>query len=255
VASAESGLQERAIRRSPGERLKLPLVALRHALLVHGRYRFGATRRYAAVLETVRRRRCRKLLEVGVHHGIRAVQMIHAATLSHPAASVVYHGFDLFEELTAEELEAEFSKRPSPEAIVRRRLQRTGARIELYKGYSRETLPAFVAAHRNQPRPLDLVFLDGGHSAATVAEDWRNLEPLIFPGTVVLLDDYYPGEPAELAGIGCNHLVDGLDRRRYRVEILDAEDRFSKEWGVLAIRMVRVSRRESDPHPNGADRR
>lgn len=231
--------------RAPAERLFLPLVTLRHWLLVHGRYRFGATRRYADLLKTARDRRCRVLLEVGVYRGGRAAQMIRAAMLSRPAHQITYYGFDLFEGLTSEDLRAEFSKRPSPEATVRRRLERTGARIELFKGYSQETIPRFVSDHLGVTRPPDLVFLDGGHSADTVAEDWRNLEPLLGADTVVLLDDYYPEEPPELVGIGCNRLVDDLDRQRYRVEILATEDRFAKQWGELAIRMVRVSRRGS----------
>ncbi len=223
------------------------LLKLRYHLRVRGRYALF-TRRYRNLLQTVHRRRCCTFVEVGVFRGDCALEMIQTAALSHAPGDIVYYGFDLFEDLSAQDLEREFSLVPPSCDEVQRRLQRTGAHIELFQGYSRDTLPSFVEqrcgdAGREDARPIDLIFLDGGHSVETIAEDWRNLEALVGPETAVIFDDYYPQARPELGGVGCNQLIDGLDRDRYRVEILEPEDRFRKSWGVLAIRMVRVSRR------------
>lgn len=218
------------------------LQKLRYHLRVHGRYALF-TRRYRNLLQTVRRRRCRTFLEVGVLRGDRAIEMIQTAGLSYPAREITYYGFDLFEDLSARDLERELSLVPPSRAQVKRRLERTGAHVELFKGYSRVTLPSFVEEHRGDPRAIDLIFLDGGHSVETIAEDWRNLEALVGPATTVIFDDYYPEGGPQLRGVGCNQLIDSLDANRYRVEILAPEDRFRKDWGVLAIRMVRVRRR------------
>lgn len=245
-------MAETALARTQRGRKRALLSRLRYHLRVHGRYAL-VTRRYRHVLQTVYRRRCRTFLEVGVFRGDRAVEMIQTAGLWHPPHEITYYGFDLFEDLSSEDLEHEFSKMPPSCAEVRAKLERTGANVELFKGYSRDTLPSFAARHRGDTRGIDLIFLDGGHSVETIAADWRNLQHLLRPETVVLLDDYYPEVRPELSGVGCKQLVDGLDTDRYRVEILDTEDRFRKGWGVLAIRMARVRRRAAATSAAGGD--
>ena len=41
----------------------------------------------------------------------------------------------------------------------------------------------------------------------------------------------------------CRRIVNGLDRRRFDVEVLSTENAFEKDWGVLRIKMARVKRR------------
>lgn len=211
-------------------------------ILEHFRYRAllrAHPRRYANLFRTIYRNRCRKMVEIGTWNGVHAEQMIRTAALRHPVESVEYHGFDLFEDLTPEDLEREFSKRPPPQDAVRRRLERTGARIRLHQGNTMETLPAALDSLRGS----DLVFVDGGHSPETVASDWHNVRQVLTSETTVIFDDYYHNDEPEVRVLGCRGLVDALDREKYEVELLEPTDSFLKEWGTLRISMVRVRKR------------
>lgn len=195
--------------------------------------------RYANLFRTIRARRCRHLVEVGVWDGRHARMMIETAALNWPRAKVSYTGFDLFEALSDAELKAEFSKRPPPIADVRARLAATGAAITLVPGNTRETLPAAAATLRD----TDFVYLDGGHAVETIASDWAAVASFATPATTIILDDYYVDPAPELAGLGCQSLVDGLDRAAWEVELLSPVDRFAQPWGTLAIRFALVRRR------------
>ena len=61
--------------------------------------------------------------------------------------------------------------------------------------------------------------------------------------TQVLFDDYYTNRPSEVEGVGCQGLIDALDRSLYRVKVLATEDHFPKDWGVLKVRMALVSKK------------
>jgi hypothetical protein len=168
-----------------------------------------------------------RILEVGTYDGSRARQL-----LDYWGSGTHYHGFDLFDALTPEMSAAEMSKSrlPPSRAAVRARLDRVGSSISLYQGNTRETLPSVVPTLG----PMDLVFVDGGHSLDTIASDWSALQPAIAPGTVVLLDDYYENRD----DFGCKRLVRGLDPARFRVTLLDPVDHYDHTG--LDIRMVRV---------------
>lgn len=195
-------------------------------------------RRYRHLVETIERHRCRRILEIGTWNGEHALSMIRAAGRHCAPAEVEYHGFDLFEQIDDEKIAQEISKRPPPREEVAARLRATGAQVHLVQGDTRETLPAAV------PRlpPMDFVFIDGGHSYDTVASDWAAVERLLHPGTVVIFDDYWGESDA-----GTDRVVAGIDRGRYDVQVLDPEDQFVKEWGLLRVRFVRVT-----PRPSGS---
>ena len=118
---------------------------LRHLLRLHIKYA-RKPRRYRQLLRAVREIMPKTIVEIGVYNGVRAIEMIEAASLGRPAGDITYFGFDLFESMTAATMESELSKWPSSESSIRERLVRTGARIELYKGFTQDTLPAFAAA-------------------------------------------------------------------------------------------------------------
>jgi predicted O-methyltransferase YrrM len=140
----------------------------------------------------------------------------------------------MFEEIDEAKIAAEISKRPPPQHEVEARLQATGASVQLFKGDTVATLPRAV------PRlpAMDLIFIDGGHSYETVLNDWEHCRRLMHEDTVVLFDDFW-GEDAA----GTDRVVRAIDRRTYEVTVLDPEDAFVKEWGVLRVRFVRVQRR------------
>lgn len=183
--------------------------------------------RYAAVTTAIRTERAKNILEVGTWNGERALAM--AAAALQESSKVTYTGFDLFERMTADKSKAEFNaKTPTPESLVRDKLdafrvKRPGFTFLLHKGDTRETLPKFLANGRTGS--VDFVWLDGGHSVATVASDWENCRKAVRPGGVILLDDYYSKmEPSFLREFGCNTLIKRLTMEGYNVKILPTKD-------------------------------
>jgi hypothetical protein len=176
---------------------------------------------------------------VGTFDGEHARQLIETAALRCPPAEVSYFGFDLFEDLTDDDLWREFSKRPPGQQVVQAKLEATGARVRLFRGYSRDTLPALLR-DPGRPAHVDFVVIDGGHSHETIAGDWEVVRALMGPASVVVFDDYYDNTEAAVQELGCRRLIDALDRRVFDVTVLDPADRFRKEWGVLRVRMVSV---------------
>ena len=196
-------------------------------------------RRYANLFRTIYERRCRCLVEIGTWNGAHAEQMLRTAAARAPIQTVRYRGFDLFEDLTDELCTQEFSKRPPSREAVLERLQRTGADIRLFQGNTRTTLPLAV----DELRQADFIFIDGGHSVETIASDWRVVESAMGRDATVVFDDYYTHDPHAPEGVGCQTIIDALDRSAYEVEVLDPTDTFRKDWGLLRVRMVRVRRR------------
>jgi hypothetical protein len=190
-----------------------------------------------------------RYLEVGTFDGKRAARLCRA-WLKKPAPpgqqrSFHYAGFDLFEDMTAERSKAEFSKSTLPPSVgaVGATLTDAGAAsILLKKGDTRHTLKDAVrglAVHEGGTLPVALVFLDGGHSFGTVASDWKGLQPVIRPETIVLLDDYYHNKP----DAGCRELVAQLTAPEsgYQVEMLEPID--TVPGSGLKIQMVRAYRK------------
>lgn len=198
--------------------------------------RFNRPRRYRVLFEMIYQHRYHRLVEIGVLHGVHARQMIQTATLHHSPNAIHYFGFDLFEDLSEALLQSELSKKASPYTRVQQRLEKTGAHIQLFKGNTKETLP--------QALPIigqaDFVFIDGGHSLDTIQSDWSYVKELMNSQTHVIFDDYYVDTTPALEGLGCQTLIDQLDRQQYEVHVFDQTDVFRKEWGVLKIKMAVV---------------
>jgi hypothetical protein len=196
--------------------------------------------RYINLLKIIYQRRCCNIMEIGVYRGKHAKQMIETARIFWPASEVNYYGFDLFEKLTEEDIAKEHSKRPITCADVRQQLKKTKANIHLYIGYTNETLPRFLEEFQAAKITLDFIFIDGGHSLKTIASDWSYVREMMGEQTVVLFDDYYTNNEPEVAGFGCQSLIDALDRGKYSVEILQPADVFEKEWGMQKTSIVKV---------------
>jgi hypothetical protein len=203
---------------------------------------YGMPDRYGHLAKTILRRRSRRIMEIGVWDAIHSVWMIEAALVNHRPEDVVYYGFDLFEDLDPETLERETSKAPPTMAHVRGELARfvdLGVRVHLFRGDTKVSLPRLV----DVLPIMDFVFIDGGHSEATVRSDWSHVERLIGPETVVIFDDYVDLASITASGVGVNAVVDSIDRRRYAVRRLRPVDSFPKEWGALSIALARVTPR------------
>lgn len=194
--------------------------------------------RYANLFRAIHQHRCRRILEIGVFDGVHAMWMIQTAHIHHPVRRIEYHGVDLFEWLTEDLLKEELAKKPPGRKEVETRLEATGANIRLYQGNSRQVLPTLW----DTVGVMDLIFIDGGHSHETVVADWKNIQPFIGPETVVIFDDYLFNDEPEVRNIGCQMLVDGLDRSIFTVDVLEPTDTFEQPWGMLktAMAMVRL---------------
>lgn len=173
--------------------------------------------RYDYLLRAVREKQPKAILEVGTWNGERARQILNLC----PDAK--YFGFDLFEDANKTTDEREMNVKPHWR-IDDVYVKLDGFDVQLYKGDTRETLPAFKY-------PVDFVWLDGGHSVETIRSDWENIKPHLVPGAWVFFDDYYTG-PIDTAKFGCNSIVSEL-----RHDVMPQKD-FVKGGGE--VQMVRV---------------
>jgi hypothetical protein len=189
--------------------------------------------RYAHLLEVVSGRNPRRLLEIGVWRGDRA-----EGFLKHTKALIDYVGADLFEEIDAETYAKESmgSCRPTRMAEVQQRLEEArvhpSTSIRLIKGPTQSTLPMLAS---ERPASFDLIYLDGGHSLDTVANDWACSLKLVCQQGTIIFDDYYVND----ASRGAKPLVDGLlEDRRFRVRFFPMIEDIVED---LQITMVAVT--------------
>lgn len=189
-------------------------------------------KRYDYLFEIIKQNKCKEIMEIGIWNGFHALQMIKAAQESSPYTRITYFGFDLFEDFNIVKLNG--NKIPSSLAVIRNKLEKTGAEICLVKGYTQDTLPNFCQHYRSQ---MDFIFIDGGHSRKTIMSDWLNIQKIMDDKTIVIFDDYWNKTDA-----GCKTLIDDLNRDYWDVEVLPIVDKFQRDWGVLEIRFVKVQR-------------
>lgn len=175
--------------------------------------------RYTQLLEAVRAKNPTAILEVGTWNGGRAIEMLRLCS-----EGTKYYGFDLFEGATGETDAQEFNVKPHYfKDVVLQRLD--GFDVELFKGNTRDTL-------KNFDRPIDFVWLDGGHSIETIRSDWENIKRCLMPDAWVFFDDYFEGGGIDISAMGCNALVAELDH-----ELLPIKDSVR---GGGTTQMVRV---------------
>ncbi len=150
--------------------------------------------RYSYLIQRVAEKQPGVILEVGTWDGARALEMLEVV----PKAE--YIGFDLFESGDPKTDQVEYNmKKHVSLAAVRQKL--AGYKATLVMGNTRTTLPGFTYS-----KPIDFVWLDGGHSVETIASDWKAIKPLLAPGAEVWFDDYYTGGP-DIGRVGCNQIV------------------------------------------------
>ena len=185
--------------------------------------------RYNQLLAIVKQVKPKIVMEMGTHNGSRALQMetMHAGFR--------YIGFDLFEDGTDELDKQEFNVKPRATlAAVSKRLKGAGIDAELIKGNTRETIIAW--AQDNPGVQIDVAFIDGGHSLATIENDFAGaLSVMRMGGGVIVLDDYYTSIPSgRLDEVGCNKLV----HRIPDAEVLPIKNHLA---GGGFVQMVRVN--------------
>jgi predicted O-methyltransferase YrrM len=195
---------------------------------------YSGPQRYRNLFLTIQRTKAKRIMEIGTWSADRAIQMIKESRKYNSIEEIEYYGFDLFEEMNDETFKSEISKRPPLEADVYKKLTQTGAKISLYKGDTMKTLAEAVTA---LPK-MDFIYIDGGHSHETIANDWKYSEMLMHENTIVIFDDYWLNREDG----GCKKIIDSLDRQKYKVELSKQLDTFdNKDFGRLEIRYAIVS--------------
>lgn len=159
--------------------------------------------RYDQILKIIDQIKPKKIVEVGVFNGDRAVLMSKTA-LKHNK-DVEYVGYDLFEEANhmtnTEEMNAKKNHSMSYVADKLGAFQRDniGFKFHLIKGNTRETLGGKTIE-------ADFAYIDGGHTVETIRNDYDALKTC----PVVVFDDYYKDSEFDLDKVGCNKLIEEL---------------------------------------------
>lgn len=185
----------------------------------------GCKDRYEQLTRLVAWYKPKTIVEVGTCLGERAAQICREA-LKHNE-TIHYTGFDLFEDATPanDALENNAKKGATlgvaQQALDNIKMRHSGFDYELVKGNTRTTLPAHKFA-----QPVDFVFLDGGHSLATVESDFNALK---MQARVMVLDDYYI-KGVDTARWGCNKLLEGVDH-----VLLPVQDTFGEMTVAMAL--------------------
>jgi hypothetical protein len=188
--------------------------------------------------------KCFSIAETGTYNGGRAIEM--ALCAFETVDQVIYTGYDLFEEATEELDKIELNTKPhNTLASVEARLtdfaeimktrQNKIFKFDLRKGNTKDTL-------ENDPCELDLVFIDGGHSAETVDHDYRCL----INSPVVILDDFFSTDlegkiPEEHMGV--NELFDKIV---WRKRVLPSND-LVKGGGCTHLALILTNDDVKDP--------
>lgn len=179
--------------------------------------------RYEWLIDIVKTRQPKRILEIGVAQGNTAHQMMKAA----PEAE--YYGVDLFEDLTAEVSKAEMNgKKVSTRAQVKKRL---GDRARLFKGNTNDVLMDLCLEWAGDGIFFDLIFLDGGHSSETIDHDYQCVNLVLADKGLFVFDDYYSKNCPP--GFGCNALIDMFRMNKEKLEFSEADS-----FRTLDIQMV-----------------
>lgn len=195
-------------------------------------------RRYEGVVKLAAERQPKHIVEIGVYYGKTAERFVKAV----PSAK--YTGFDLWEQMTPELREKEWSKPQTPQMIeVAELLAELTESYALIMGDTNETLPKWTAGHLEVPyTPADFVFIDGGHCEATVQNDLKYAMEMLTDDGIIVMDDYLV---PKIEGIGCNAAVDELqESNEWKVDLHESQDRHSK-GGVIYTATLTPTRHRS----------
>lgn len=174
--------------------------------------------------------RPRRIIEVGVHRGVRAAKLCARAMLYAP--TVDYIGFDVFDTADAAfQADALNGKGAPSKDEAARRLSRPGVKYAFVVGDTRETL-------HGGDWEADFAFIDGDHRIEAIAGDYAALASV----PCVVFDDYYrpdaKGRCPDLTRYGANATVDGLAAQGRTVDILPIGDA-CKHGGLSHLAVVR----------------
>ena len=104
---------------------------------------------------------------------------------------------------------------------AKKTLSKYNCNVQLIKGDTVSTLPIFI---NNLKKPIDLIFLDGGHSVQTIQSDWDNVKKILNKNNVCIFDDYYEFTDGSKVQYGCNSIIDKIDIKKYDIKKLPTFD-------------------------------
>jgi hypothetical protein len=188
-------------------------------------------KRYDQMFALIDKVKPERIIEVGVHRGIRAAKLCARALVYRQA--VDYTGFDVFDTMDAVFLEQALKGKGAPsEAAAASRLNSLGAALShrFVVGDTRLTMHGTEQA-------ADFAFIDGDHRVDAIAGDYA----AVAGARCVVFDDYYRADEngwlPDLALYGANAVVDELAAAGRKVQILPVADR-CKHGGVSHLAVV-----------------
>lgn len=177
-------------------------------------------KRYDQMEALVAQARPKRIVEVGVHRGVRGAKLCRWAIDSH-REPVVYIGYDVFDTVDDEFHAAALNGKGRPgQKAAESRLENVALSGRLSWGFvvgdTRECL-------HGQSVSCDFAFVDGDHRLDAIRGDVAALDC-----SLIVLDDYYLpgrlGEIPDLSQYGANAVVDELAAAGASVEILPHKD-------------------------------
>lgn len=200
------------------------------------------------------------IMEIGTGYGHHAAAMIGRAFDS-GRRHVLYTGYDLFENVSQEvALKEAISVRPSCEQETRgfilRKTQRKGFKLSvllvsgnsLLSLYSNKSF-ADHALFQHDPAPhySNIVFINGGTLATTIASDFRGILHAVGTDTIIIVDNLYAGDYTRGAGLLLDLLSHESIASFWKVRILAPQESFPVRndvdglvSGVLKVNMVEI---------------
>lgn len=188
-------------------------------------------KRYDQMFPLIDQVKPRRIIEVGVHRGIRAAKLCARALLHRK--SVHYTGFDVFDTMDMQFQELALNGKGAPsEAQAAARLSSIGDSLtfQFVVGDTRQTL-------HGSEQQVDFAFIDGDHRVDAVVGDYV----AVAGAQCVVFDDYYrPDERGQMPDArlyGANSTVDALVAAGRKVEILPVGDQ-CKHGGFSHLAVV-----------------
>lgn len=190
------------------------------------------------LLKYAKLRTINSILEIGVFNGNFAERLLNLVTSYRPEAKIYYLGVDLFSDgLTEEKYFSEVSLYPQSLSNMQNKFSKfENVDFDLIQGDSVNVLPKIP-----QHKTFDIIHIDGGHSYSTVQQDWFNVSRLMTHSTAVFFDDYANARGVIKGAFGVNQVVDHIDTKIYDVKFSFNRDFFWKSYGLLVLRMVKVT--------------
>jgi predicted O-methyltransferase YrrM len=194
-------------------------------------------KRYVNLLFQILKKRPKKILEIGVYNGRRAIQMIEAAKIFNK--NIEYYGFDLFEGLTKEIYNTEASKFPWTIDKIKELLNNR-AKIFLYKGFTNETLKKFSLNGVN----IDFIFIDGGHAIQTIENDYLYSLKIAEKNAYIIFDDFYKTGTIDITKFGSNKIFEKLQLGKNKPKLLPFSDAYVKDEEKKVIKMFMIQNKQ-----------